>query len=236
MNLFVGTSGYAYKEWKGIFYPEKLPQKGMLRFYGEHFNAVEINSTYYRMPKDSVLLSWASDVPDPFQFVLKASRRITHFKRLKDTEDELQYFLRTSSVLRKRLGPTLFQLPPNFKKDVPRLEGFLKALPKRWRAAFEFRHESWFDDEVYDALRDHSAALAAAETEDHETAGDVPFTATADWGYLRLRRVVYTDEELQAWANRIKGQDWSDTFVFFKHEDKGTGPSLAKRFLELYGS
>ena len=236
MQIRVGTSGFSYKGWKGSFYPEKLPAKDMLRFYADKLIAVEINNTFYRMPKASVLEGWAASVPEHFRFAIKASRRITHNKRLKEVEDDTAYLLGQLESLGERLGVVLFQLPPNFKKDVPRLQGFLKALPKRWRAAFEFRHESWFDDEVYDTLRNHSAALATAETEDHETADDVPFAATADWGYLRLRRVVYTDEELQAWASRIKSQGWSDTFVFFKHEDKGTGPSLAKRFLELYGS
>jgi uncharacterized protein YecE (DUF72 family) len=235
VNLFVGTSGYAYKEWKGPFYPEKLAQKDMLAYYGQHFNAVEINNTYYRMPKDSVLMGWAAEVPPPFQFVLKASRRITHFKRLKDTEGELDYFLRTSSILQQRLGPTFFQLPPNFAQDLDRLDAFLATLPTQWRAGFEFRHPSWFSDATYDTLRRHSAALVVAETDDHEPDA-VPFASTAPWGYLRLRRTQYADDELRAWAERVRAQQWSDAYVFFKHEDKGTGPSLAKRFLEIWGS
>jgi uncharacterized protein YecE (DUF72 family) len=233
MKLRIGTSGYAYKEWKGVFYPEKLPQKKMLEYYGQHFNAVEINNTFYRMPKESVLLNWAADVPEDFAFILKASRRITHFKRLKDTADEVDYFLRTASVLEHRLGPILFQLPPNLKKDIDTLAGFVSALPSRCRAAFEFRHASWYDDEVYSVLRRHQAVFATAETDEDE---ETPFAATAhDWGYLRLRRTAYSDDELSAWADRVKAQSWSDAFVFFKHEDKGTGPDLAERFREIFG-
>ncbi len=147
-RVLVGTSGYAYKEWKGTFYPEKFPANQMLRFYAEHFETVEINNTFYRMPSEKVLLAWAEAVNGPFVFVLKASQRITHHKRLKGADEELSYFLKTASVLGNRLGPTLFQLPPNMKKDVQRLREFIAALPRRWRAAFEFRHRTWFDDEV----------------------------------------------------------------------------------------
>lgn len=230
MNLLVGTSGYSYKEWKGNFYPTDLPAKQMLRYYGERFRTVEINNTFYRMPSESVLTNWAKEVPAGFAFVLKASQRITHQQKLKDAGDSVAYLLRVSAALGERLGPLLFQLPPFLRKDLPRLQEFLALLPKERRAAFEFRHQSWFDDEVFDVLRGHGAALCIAEAE-----GDlqVPFVATAPWGYLRLRRPDYGDQELRDWAKRAKDQDWSDAFVFFKHEDEGKGPQMAARFLEL---
>ena len=230
MNLYVGTSGYSYKEWKGTFYPEDLPDKQMLHFYGERFRSVEINNTFYRMPKESVLDGWAQEVPAEFKFVLKAPQRITHMQRLKDAGDSVSYFLRVAGVLTQRLGPLLFQLPPYLKKDAPRLREFLTLLPAERRTAFEFRHESWFDDEIFGLLREHKAALCIAEAEDGV---EVPFVSTADWGYLRLRRPDYGDPELKAWRQRIQDQGWSDAFVFFKHEDEGKGPQMAKRFLEL---
>jgi uncharacterized protein YecE (DUF72 family) len=233
MNLYVGTSGYSYKEWKGTFYPEDLPAKRMLHYYAERFRTVEINNTFYRMPKASVLEAWAAEVPSPpvdFKFVLKAPQRITHIQRLKEAADLVSYLLEVAGVLEERLGPLLFQLPPNFKKDVPRLRDFLALLPRERRAAFEFRHQSWFDDEVFTLLREHQAALCIAEAEDKL---DVPFVSTADWGYLRLRRPDYGDAELQTWVKRVQEQNWDDAFVFFKHEDEGKGPQLAKRFLEL---
>jgi uncharacterized protein YecE (DUF72 family) len=226
------TSGYSYKEWKGSFYPEDLPAKQMLRYYGERFRTVEINNTFYRMPAESVLKNWAKEVPAGFQFVLKASQRITHQHRLKDADDSVAYLLKVSAALEDRLGPLLFQLPPFLKKDVPRLRAFLALLPKERRAAFEFRHASWFDDETFDALRGHGAVLCIAEAE-----GDleVPFVSTADWGYLRLRRPDYGDNELRAWVKKVQDQPWQDAFVFFKHEDEGKGPKLAARFVELSG-
>ena len=230
MTLYVGTSGFAYKEWKGSFYPDDLPAKGMLHYYGEHFRSVEINNTFYRMPTVSLLESWAGEVPDDFRFVLKASQRITHQRRLVDADEDVGYLLDVAAALKQRLGALLFQLPPNLKKDAPRLDAFLALLPPQFRAAFEFRHESWFDDEVFALLHDHQAALCIAEAE-----GDleVPCVATADWGYLRLRRPDYGDAELKAWAKRVRLQDWQDAFVFFKHEEAGRGPQLAQRFLEL---
>jgi uncharacterized protein YecE (DUF72 family) len=230
VNILVGTSGYSYKEWKGSFYPEDLPDKQMLRYYGERFRTVEINNTFYRMPSESVLKNWAKEVPAGFSFVIKASQRITHQHRLKDAEDSLSYLLRVCAGLGDRLGPLLFQLPPNFKKDVPRLRDFCALLPSARRAAFEFRHASWFDDEVYQVLRDSGAALCIAEADDEL---EVPFVATADWGYLRLRCADYNDADLAAWAKRVQAEKWKDAYVFFKHEDEGTGPKLAARFLEL---
>ncbi|NIM51623.1 MAG: DUF72 domain-containing protein [Gemmatimonadales bacterium] len=229
MRVLVGTSGYAYKEWKGSFYPSDLPNDQMLRFYAERFPTVEINNTFYRMPSEKVLLQWGEQVPDRFSFVLKASRRITHQHRLKDTQDPLAYLLKNASVLGNRLGPMLFQLPPNMKKDLPRLQDFLELLPSRWSAAFEFRHASWFEDDVYEALRSRNVALCVADTEDGET----PFVSTATVGYLRLRRERYGKRELGKWAKRIADQPWDEAFVFFKHEDEGAGPKLAKRFAEL---
>jgi uncharacterized protein YecE (DUF72 family) len=230
MNFHVGTSGYSYKEWKGKFYPKDFSPDQMLPFYAEHFSTVEINSTFYRMPKASVLEAWAAQVPALFTFALKAPQRITHFQRLKDAGDSVAEFLRVASVLKNRLGPVLFGLPPNFKKDVPRLREFLRLLPKRNRIAFEFRHESWFDQELFDLLRDCGVALCIAEAEDTV---EVPFVSTADWGYLRLRNVRYSDADLKRWIKKIRQQRWSDVFVFFKHEEKATGPKFATNFLKL---
>jgi uncharacterized protein YecE (DUF72 family) len=230
MDLYVGTSGYAYKPWKGPFYPEDLPDKQMLHYYGERFRSVEINNTFYRMPKASILEAWAAEVPPEFKFVIKAPQKITHIQRLKDTDGSVAYLLEIVSVLKDRLGPLLFQLPPHLKKDAARLRDFLALLPPERRAAFEFRHESWFDEEVFGLLRERRAALCIAEAEDDL---QVPFVSTADWGYLRLRRPDYGDAELQTWATRIREPDWQDTFIFFKHEDEGKGPQMAKRFLEL---
>ncbi|HEV8543695.1 MAG TPA: DUF72 domain-containing protein [Verrucomicrobiae bacterium] len=230
MSLYVGTSGYSYKEWKGTFYPEDLPDKQMLRYYGERFGSVEINNTFYRMPRASMLEAWAVEVPENFKFVLKAPQQITHIKRLKEAGDTVTYFLKVASALNEQLGPLLFQLPPYLKKDLPRLREFLELLPRERRVAFEFRHESWFDQELLALLREHQAALCIAEAEEGV---EVPFEATADWGYLRLRRPDYGDPELKSWADRIRQKDWRDTFIFFKHEDEGKGPQMAKRFLEL---
>jgi uncharacterized protein YecE (DUF72 family) len=230
MNLYVGTSGYSYKEWKGNFYPKDLPAKQMLHFYADNFSAVEINNTFYAMPKASVLENWAAEVPADFQFVLKAPQRITHMKRLKDADDSVSYFLEVAATLKKRLGPLLFQLPPNMKKDVPRLAAFLALIPSSHRVVFEFRHASWFDDEVLGLLREQRTALCIADADDDL---EVPFVSTADWGYLRLRRPEYDDAALKAWLKRVQSQKWKDAFILFRHEDTGTGPKFAKRLLEL---
>jgi uncharacterized protein YecE (DUF72 family) len=229
MRYWVGTSGYSYKEWKGSFYPEKIAAKDMLAYYGTRLPAVEINNTFYRMPNASVLESWAEQVPPEFRFALKASRKITHFGRLKNVADETAYLLKTASTLGERLGVVLFQLPPNFPKDVDRLRAFLAELPRAMRAAFEFRHASWSDDEVHDALREHGSALCLSDQDDQD---EPAFVSTAEWGYLRLRRVEYSDETLATWHARVRDSGWHDAFVFFKHEDEGTGPKLAARFLE----
>ena len=231
MRLRAGTSGFSYKEWKGPFYPEKLAAKEMLRFYAEHLSTVEINSTFYRMPKASMLEGWKEKVPDDFVFVLKASRRITHHARLKEESfDSVAYLWDTASTLGKRLGPILFQLPPNLKKDLDRLDRFIEALPNGLRGAFEFRNDTWLDDEVFEALRRGGHALCLAETDE----GAAPeLVTTADWGYLRLRREDYSDEALRDWKSVIEAQPWQEAFVFFKHEDEGAAPRLAKRLLEL---
>jgi len=230
MNLYVGTSGFSYKEWKGTFYPEDMPDKQMLRFYGERFLSVEINNTFYRMPKASVLEAWAEEVPADFRFVLKAPQRITHMQRLKDAGDSVSYLLNVAGALKERLGPLLFQLPPYLKKDLPRLREFLSLLPSDRPSAFEFRHETWLDSEVFELLREHRAVLCIAEAEEGL---EIPFVSTADWGYLRLRRPDYTDADLKTWAKRVQDQNWQNAFVFFKHEEEGMGPKMAKRFLEL---
>jgi uncharacterized protein YecE (DUF72 family) len=227
----VGTSGYNYPEWKGSFYPDDLKPARMLPYYAERFSTVEINATFYRMPTAATVEGWAKAVPATFTFVLKAPQRITHFARLKNVGDLVRLFCDTASVLGARLGPLFFQLPPNFKKDVARLGELLGQLPADRRAAFEFRHGSWFDDEVYAELRARNAALCIADTED----GTTPAVSTADWGYLRLRAVDYTDAQLAEWVATLRkiGRDWRDAFVFFKHEERGTGPALAKRFEAL---
>jgi uncharacterized protein YecE (DUF72 family) len=232
MRFIVGTSGYSYKEWKGTFYPNKLPQKEMLSFYARQFSTVEINNTFYQMPSEGVVESWTQQTPDSFRFVLKAPQSITHRKRLKNVEEETDHLLRVASVLKGRRGPLLFQLPPNFKKDCSRLEAFLKFIDKRTLTAFEFRHESWFDEDVFECLRANSCALCVADVDDVPSADLV---STARWGYVRLRREDYSDEQLSEWIERLRSQDWDEAYVFFKHEDSGTGPKFANRFLGLTG-
>jgi uncharacterized protein YecE (DUF72 family) len=230
MNLYVGTSGYSYKEWKGTFYPADLSDKKMLHYYGGQFRSVEINNTFHRMPTVALLEGWAGEVPDSFKFVLKAPQLITHIKRLKDADDSISYLVDITGVLSQRLGALLFQLPPNLKKDLPRLRDFLALLPPQRRVAIEFRHQSWFDEELFDLLRRNDVALCIA---DAESDLDVPFVSTAKWGYLRLRRPDYDRAELARWAKLVRDQGWSDAFIFFKHEDEARGPLLAKTFLEL---
>lgn len=230
MRVLAGTSGYSYDAWAGSFYPEGLPKDEWLRFYGGRFPAVEVNNTFYRMPSRGVLAEWAGQVPEDFRFVLKASRRITHERRLNEIADPMAYLLSNADTLGARLGPFLFQLPPFLHKEVERLKRALRLLEGR-RAAFEFRHASWFDDEVYDALRSAGAALCVADMDDDGKPG-APLVATADWGYLRLRR-DYAEAELGAWAERVKAQPWREAFVFFKHEEGGKGPELAARFAGL---
>jgi uncharacterized protein YecE (DUF72 family) len=205
----------------------------MLAYYVERFTSVEINATFYRMPSVKTVEGWGAAAPAGFTYVLKAPQRITHFGRLLDIDEPLRYFCDAARTLGDRLGPLLFQLPPNFKKAADRLGKLLAIMPDGFRVAFEFRHESWFDDEVYALLRSHNAALCIADTEE----GTTPAVATADFGYLRLRAVEYSDDDLKIWIAKIDqvGGDWRDAYVFFKHEDSGSGPALARRFLALRG-
>jgi uncharacterized protein YecE (DUF72 family) len=225
MRVLVGTSGYSYKEWKGGFYPSDLAAAKFLGFYGQHLPTVEINNTFYRMPNGKMVEAWASEVPETFTFALKAPQRITHIARLQNAAAELaQTFVKIVSVLGPRLGPLLFQLPPFQKKDLPRLAAFLEALPKGPRYAFEFRHASWFDDEVWAVLGTHGASLCVAEGEALES----PLVATADWGYVRLRKDEYPDALVASWAGKIRAQRWKEAFVYVKH-DEGNAPLVAKR-------
>jgi uncharacterized protein YecE (DUF72 family) len=230
MQLFTGTSGYSYKEWLGCFYPEKLPASAMLRYYAERFSTVEINNTFYRMPSESTLARWAEEVPDNFAFALKAPRRITHEKRLREVESDVAELMRRAAVLTNKLGVLLFQLPPFLRKDVPRLQDFLGVLPSDKRIAFEFRNGSWHDDEVYEVLRRRGAMLCVTDTDE----GDTPLVATSDWGYVRLRRTHYDDAELQAWAERIAAQHLARTYVYFMHEDEALGTVFAERLNALW--
>ncbi len=232
MELYVGTSGYSYDEWKGSFYPEDLPAKRMLSYYAERLNAVEINNTFYRLPKESVLEGWGSQVGAGFRFSIKASRRITHFARLKpESLEPTEYMLTTLSVLGPLVGAILFQMPPNLPKDEERLVAFLDSLPANCPGAFEFRHASWNDAAVHHALRERDMALVCADTD--ESTGDEPIVRTSSWGYLRLRRPDYRDADLARWAKRVGEEGWERAFVFFKHEDEGAGPKLAAKFREL---
>ena len=228
-KLYTGTSGYSFKTWKGIFYPEDLPEKQMLPYYGSRFQTVEINYTFHHMPSVTLFESWKEKVPPDFKFVLKAPRRITHTLRLKNTADPLSFFLKTAETLQNRLGPVLFQLPPSLKKDGECLRDFISLLPPRILTAFEFRHPSWFDDDIFGLLQDHGCALCIADAEEDL---EVPFAATADWGYLRLRRPGYSDADLVFWAERIKKQPWHSVYVFFKHEVEG--PHMALHFTEIF--
>jgi uncharacterized protein YecE (DUF72 family) len=230
MKLHVGTSGYSYKEWKGNFYPEDLPAKEMLSYYSRRLPAVEINNTFYRLPQPSMIENWKAQVPAQFRFSIKATQRITHIKRLNNVADETKYLLETAALLEERLGVVLFQLPPNMKKDTVRLKTFLELLPAETRAAFEFRHESWFDDETLNLLREQDCALVVSDTDEKPL---TEIISTASWGYLRLRRTAYEESDLTEWLKRVQDQKWKDAFVFFKHEDEGVGPKLAAQFIEM---
>jgi uncharacterized protein YecE (DUF72 family) len=230
-TLRIGTSGYSYKQWKGSFYPEKLPDKEMLAFYGKQFSTVEINHSFYRMPTESVLLGWAKDVPQGFRFALKANQKITHIQRLRNCQETLKRFLEVASVLSDgdHLGPVLVQLPPNFKYDQPLLEEFLSLRPPAFQFAFEVRHASWYTEETYATLRKHNVALCLAETDDY-TPGEI---LTADFTYVRLRKENYTPKDLTAWKKRFGGwlKQGIDIFAYCKHEDEGKAPAYARQIL-----
>ena len=232
MRVLIGTSGYSYKEWKGPFYPNDLPAARFLAYYAARLETVEINNTFYRMPTTKLVEGWAAEVPETFTFALKAPQRITHIARLKDAAaDAVGAFVRVGRVLGARLGPLLFQLPPNMRKDAGLLAAFLGTARahagKDARIAFEFRHTSWFDDEIWKVLRDHGVSLCVAEGEKIET----PVVATADWGYVRLRRDEYADGVLDDWARKILAQPWKQAFVYLKHDD-GDAPGVAARLKE----
>ena len=232
MKLWVGTSGWSYKEWKGTFYPDDMSNDKMLAYYSERLTSVEVNNTFYRMPKREVVEGWSAQTPAGFSFVLKASRRITHQAKLgPEAAGPLAYLLESSEALGEKRGPILFQTPPWLKKDMETLGAFLELVPPQVKAAFEFRSTSWFDDDVYDCLRSHGAALVVADTGNDEK--DPPLVATAPFGYARLRREEYQEGLLEDWARRLADAGWNELWAFFKHEDGGTGPRLATRFREL---
>jgi uncharacterized protein YecE (DUF72 family) len=232
VKLLAGTSGYAFKEWKGSFYPEKLKNDEMLGFYASRFPAVEINNTFYRLPRENVLLEWAAQVPDSFTFAIKASQRITHFARLKpECESAVGFLLNNTAALGDRLGPVLFQLPPNLKKDLDRLRVFLDMLPFDRRFTIEFRHDSWFEDDVLDALSARNVALCVTEQAEFAS----PVIPTASWGYLRLHKPDYDDAALATWAQQVASQQWDDAFVFFKHDHaEGSGPPAVEFFTRSF--
>jgi len=231
MRLYCGTSGFSYKEWKGPFYPEKLPNADMLEYYAQRLPTVEINNTFYRMPKGDVMAAWRERVPAGFRFVIKASQRITHRARLADTDESIAYLWSAVTLLEDRLGPLLFQLPPNFKLSVERLERFLTELPEACRPVFEFRHASWRDEAVDRVLAARNAATCVTDSDDEP---EPPIPRTAEWGYLRLRRSRYEPAELDAWIERVHATGWNEAWVFFKHEDEGAAPALALEFARRF--
>ncbi len=231
-KLYAGASGYSYKEWKGDFYPKDIKPEAMLAFYAGRLPTVEINNTFYQMPKVAVLETWAGSTPESFRFAIKASRRITHMARLKaeSAADSVDFLYRNLAALGAKRGPVLFQLPPFLKKDLPRLTEFLRLLPEDHGAAFEFRNDSWFADDVYAALKVAGASLCLSEREDN---APPPLVETAPWGYIRLRLETYSDDELRQWARRLEATSWRDIYVYFMHEP--TAPAYA-RTLMRFGS
>ncbi|MDQ6632491.1 MAG: DUF72 domain-containing protein [Verrucomicrobiota bacterium] len=226
----IGTSGFQYPEWKGKFYPEKLSAAKMLPFYAEKFSTTESNYTFRRMPTEKTLANWSAQTPENFRFALKAPQQITHFQKLVGSAETLEYFWKIAQTLGEKLGPILFQLPPFLKKDLARLEDFLAVIPKGMKAAFEFRDESWFDDEIFAALKFHNAALCIADSEKFST----PVVGTSDFGYFRLRD-QYSKPELKKWAKIIaqESKRVEEIFVYFKHEETGSGPEFAKQLQKL---
>jgi len=234
VKLHAGTSGYAFKEWKGSFYPQDLKDDAMLGYYASRFPTVEINNTFYRLPKEAVLQSWASQVPDPFTFAIKASQRITHHARLKpECASAVEFLLKNTSALATRLGPILFQLPPNLKKDLDRLRAFLATLPADRRYTIEFRHETWFADDVFDVLRERDIPMCIIEQPDFAS----PVVSTASWGYVRLHRFDYDDAMMKTWAERLAAQPWSEAYVYFKHDEGiGSGPPAVDAFRRAFAA
>jgi len=232
--FWIGTSGYNYLEWRGNFYPADLPSSRMLPFYAARFSTVEINYTFYRMPGEKHLANWAATTPERFVFTLKAPRRITHDAKLQGADDLTATFVSVAKTLGPKLGVLLFQLPPTFKCNLPVLDAFLHCIPTGTRAAFEFRHASWFDDEVCRLLRRQNIALCIADSEKMHT----PTLATADYGYFRLRDEGYTPADLKRWAGTVQQMQagWTDTFIYFKHEEQGIGPDFARQMIELLGA
>ena len=230
MDLYIGTSGFSYKEWKGHFYPSDLPASKMLEFYSSRFNAVEINNTFYRMPREEMLASWRDTVPEEFRFVLKAPKRITHQKKLIGCDDDVNHLYDVSAALGPGRGPFLVQLPPYVKGDLDLLRSFLACLPEGFRCALETRHDTWNDPDVVRLLVDAGHTFCVADVDDQDAA-ELP--SSAGWGYLRLRRTDYDDTALQAWADRIREMPWSEAWIFLKHEDEGKGPRFAERLREL---
>jgi len=229
MSTWIGTSGYNYPEWKGTFYPEKLPAAKMLPYYAERFPTVEINYTFYRAPNERILEGWSRATPEVFRLTLKAPKRITHDRRLRDCGEPVRQFLETAAVLGPKLGALLFQLPPNLKKDIGLLEAFLETFPPRVCAAFEFRHESWLDEEVYARLRARNLALCVADSERLST----PIVLTADYGYFRLRDEGYTSADIERWGEVIRERTAAcrEVFVYFKHEESGKGPAFGRALM-----
>jgi len=227
-KLLAGASGYSFKEWKGSFYPQTIKPDRMLEFYSARLPTVEINNTFYQMPKTAVLENWARSTPESFRFAIKASRRITHMSRLKaDTAaDSVKYLYRNLEVLGPKRGPVLYQLPPFLKKDLPRLAEFLALLPAGHAAAFEFRNESWFVDDIYDALKRAGAALCLSEREDN---APPTLVETATWGYVRLRLETYSDDDLAQWARRLTETGWREIYAYFMHEP--TAPAYAQTLM-----
>lgn len=227
-TILAGTSGYSYKPWKGVFYPEGLPDARMLEYYAGELPAVEVNNTFYRMPTAKLVDRWIENTPKTFRLVLKASRRLTHRKKLEPPEDGLAYMFGVTAPLGERLGAHLFQLPPYAPQDIGALRAFLEAVPNGHRVAMEFRHESWLADDTYEVLREFDAALVIVDGGKLA----VPRLSTASWGYLRLRREDYEAAEIAEWASWINSQAWGEAFVFFKHEDAGVSPQLARDLID----
>jgi len=232
VSYYIGTSGYNYPEWRGTFYPEKFPTAKMLAFYAGHFNTVEVNYTFYRMPTEKILSGWAAGTPEPFVFTLKAPQRITHHAKLQHCEELTQAFCRIAATLGSKLGVLLFQLPPNLKRNDALFEGFLDTLPEGTRAAFEFRHESWFDPAVFAALRQRNLALCIADSEKMST----PLETTAEYSYFRLRDEGYQAADIARWAEHMRQLPaGAPRFVYFKHEEQGKGPEFAKALQAALG-